>query len=174
MHAISSSCVGCKCLLVTLMKLQESEMNMAWCECVAGRARCTVGRREDCNWKLSHRGSWLSSNEGRGSHRGLCFQNDSLLIIVKCSIHITCSLVRVLFLLSFVSCRLDKKFPPRSLMSVPEKCAQPVSAGVGWPLSVFDWVGGMCQRVASLSFLVPHWPLCGVAQLAMPCPHDPS
>lgn len=79
---------------------------------------------------------------------------------------------------SVVICELpsDEKFPPRSLMSVPEKCAWPVSAGVGWPLSDLDWAGGLSPSAASLSSCppVPHWPPCGGAQLAMPWLHDPS
>lgn len=81
-------------------------------------------------------------------------------LLLSAALTATCSLVHVLFLLSFVSCSLDKKFPPWSLMSVPEKCAWPVSARVGWPLSVFDWAGGMSQSVASLSsypLLAPVW-----------------
>lgn len=98
---------------------------------------------------------------------GSCFHHDGPLGVPQCATHITCSPAPVLFLLSFVSCRLDQKFPPRSLMSVPEKCARPVSAGVGWPRSVCDRAGGMSQSAASSS--------CPpLVHLATPCPHGPK
>lgn len=98
---------------------------------------------------------------------GSCFHHDGPLGVPQCATHITCSPAPVLFLLSFVSCRLDQKFPPRSLMSVPEKCARPVSAGVGWPRSACDRAGGMSQSAASSS--------CPpLVHLATPCPRGPK
>lgn len=74
---------------------------------------------------------------------------------------------RVLFLLSFVSYRLEKKFPPRSLMSVPETCACFRRSGL---TPVCFW---LCWKDEP-EHGFPAGPLCGLTQLAIPGPRDPS
>lgn len=97
----SPSCGGYKFLLRSLMKPCGSVMNRV-CVCWGGGAVGKAGWREDCDWSDPGEGCCPRLQWRMRESQGSCSPSDSLLGGVKCTAHVMCAPVHVLFLLSFL------------------------------------------------------------------------
>ena len=162
----SPSCAGYKFLLRSLMKPCGSATNRG--RCVGGGGGCALGKsrwREDCDWSDPGEGCCPRLQWRMRESQGSCSPNDSLLGIVKCTAHVTCTPVHVLFLLSFlrreakIRCFLHGHWC-QCLSNVPAPFPQEWAKAC-LPLTL---PGGMSQGLPRLPVLC--WPWAGGARVA--------